>query len=994
MRRVLIFVVAAAVLMACGADGGDDGVCGDGVRNGEEVCDGEDVAGLTCADLGHFGGDLGCASDCMGYDVTDCYSTLCGNGTTDPGEECDGDDLGGESCESLGYAGGDLSCNEHCTRDTTGCEAPVTCGDGAVQAPEECDEADLSQQSCESLGYGSGTLACDSSCLFDVSGCVPEPTCGNGAIEPGEECDDGPNNSDTDPDACRTDCRGAWCGDLVIDTNEECDWTNLDGNGCEDLGFAGGILLCAVDCSYDTSQCSSCGNGIQEPGEECDGSDLGSSTCASLGFDAGPLACDPACALDTSGCRLCGNGAIEPGEVCDGLDLGGDTCATIAGHADGALACASDCLSFVTSDCSTCGDGIIDGNEGCDGSNLGGATCFSETGLVHGGLVCAGCSLDTSGCHTCGNATLEGPEQCDGSNYGGETCLSVTGHSDGGLSCQADCLSIISSDCHTCGNNTIEGSEECDNSDLAGQTCQTVAGLASGSLGCNAACAFDTSACYECGNGMIDGPELCDGGDFGPRTCQTEAGHQDGSLTCNPGCFSIDTSGCHTCGDSQIEGPEDCDAFNPGTATCQSLGHSGGWVTCGTDCFYDESGCWDCGNGVCEHDIGETWQNCSQDCGWVTIAAGDKHTCAAKADGSAWCWGATANGQLLGDCDNSHQTCQFAGDCSPEPILVPGLANIISLSLSDLHTCARSSSGDVWCWGRGTYGQLGAGLAASSCLPVQVVGLPAATDIDVGNYYSCAVTILNTIGCWGLNNLGQLGDGTTNNSSVPVPSINLPPVIDVSACTHDSSQTCAAASDGTAWCWGRNGYGQLGDGSDTDSILPVQVVDPLDPTGYLQGAIQVGTGYGHSCALKSDGTVWCWGLDGNWGGLGDGQSHSDCGAFDCSYTPVQVLGIIDATHLACAEYSTCVLTAGGEIWCWGTNTRGGLGDGTTATRETPVQVIGINNAIIVTTGRLTAHSCAVLTDGGAWCWGNNDNGQLGDGTDVIERLSPVQVVGP
>ena len=890
-----------------------------------------------------------------------------------------------------------------CGDDSTSVNANNTnandtaCGNGVAEIDEMCDGADLHGQTCESLGHDSGTLACTNECTWDTSGCEGSPSCGDGTVDQGEECDDGINNSDTEPDACRTSCIAAWCGDLVVDSQEDCEWNNLGGNGCTDLGFAGGVLLCATDCTFDTTNCSSCGNQIAEAGEDCDGADLAGTSCADLGFDAGQLACDNSCGFDTENCRQCGNGVAEPAEVCDGNDLAGQTCQTAAGHTDGDLTCSADCQALVTDDCYTCGNGTIEGSETCDGANHGGATCWTAAGHASGSLTCVDCALDVSDCYTCGNNSIEGPEVCDIGTFGGATCASITGYTDGSLDCDAGCLGIDSSGCHTCGNNSVEGTEQCDQSDLDGANCQSTAGLASGTLGCSASCAFDTTGCFECGNGTIDGPELCDGNVFGALSCMSEAGHADGLLTCQPGCFAVDTSGCHTCGNSQIEGPEDCDNFNPGSDTCTSLGHDGGWIACGSDCFYDETGCWDCGNGTCEYDKGETWQNCVQDCGWVGISGGNGRTCATKSDGSLWCWGKNTSGHELGDCSSSHGLCPGSGnpDCAIAPVRVPDASNVNQVAISAGHACFINFSQQTWCWGANSFGQIGDGTTGPACPPVQVVGLPTSSSVSAGFYHTCAVTGFETVGCWGRNTPGVFGDGTTVDSLTPVPAINLPAVLEVSANKMNGFHTCAAAVDGTAWCWGQNGYGQLGDGSAVASTVPVQVVEPSDPSGFLQGVISIAVGEQFSCVRKENGTVWCWGLDGNAGRLGDGLPHSDCGATDCSYTPVQAAGITTATDLACGLSNACVIASGGEVWCWGYNIRGAIGDGSNTDRDTPTQTVGITTAVdIAVGGGPSAHSCAVLADGSAWCWGDNTSGQLGANLTNWGMTIPQQVVGP
>ena len=135
--------------------------------------------------------------------------------------------------------------------------ATAACGNGVRETGEACDGNDLGGFTCQTEGYASGTLTCQSSCLFDFSGCVAAAVCGNGVVEAGEECDNGAQNSDTQPDACRTNCKNAHCGDGVIDLFEDCEGKNLgDIKSCKDLGYDGGVLKCdPVYCEYDEDGC-------------------------------------------------------------------------------------------------------------------------------------------------------------------------------------------------------------------------------------------------------------------------------------------------------------------------------------------------------------------------------------------------------------------------------------------------------------------------------------------------------------------------------------------------------------------------------------------------------------------------------------------------------------------------------------------------------------------------------------------------------------------
>ena len=242
-----------------------------------------------------------------------------------------------------------------------------------------------------------------------------------------------------------------------------------------------------------------------------------------------------------------------------------------------------------------------------------------------------------------------------------------------------------------------------------------------------------------------------------------------------------------------------------------------------------------------------------------------------------------------------------------------------------------------------------------------------------GAYHSLAAKSDGTAWAWGYNNYGQLGDGTTVNRTRPVQVSNLTGVIAVAGGQYHS---LAVKSDGTVWAWGYNYYGQLGDGTTTSRTSPVQV-------SGLTGVIAVAAGQYHSLAVKSDGTVWAWGRN-NYGQLGDGTTTNHP-------SPVQVGNLTGVITIAAGAYHSLAVKSNGTAWAWGRNNYGQLGDGTTTNRTGPVQVSGLTGAIAIAAG--ANHSLTVKSDGTAWAWGFNSYGQLGDGTTTM-RTAPVQVSGP
>ncbi|MFH2007143.1 MAG: hypothetical protein ABI333_11200 [bacterium] len=593
--------------------------CGNFVIEGSELCDGDEVgaAGCTTLGLGYSGGTLGCQPNCTAYDVSQCTggTATCGNATVEGGEVCDGADLNGQDCSSISpFTGGTLTCDaaSSCQAfDTSQCVINPVCGNGVRETPEQCDGNDLQGVTCADFGFTGGTLACGANCLVDFSGCtsgVPGWTCIPGFYADGA-CDCGCGVVDSDctdatvgacdwcdsPGGCNgvggqcpgiidpannAQCTATTCGDGVQEGAEQCDLTDLQGAGCEDLGlgFAGGTLACQANCLFDITQCTMpvCGNNTAEGAELCDGADLAQNDCTTIGqgFGGGTLACNNTCdGWVTTQCTaaVCGNNTAEGGEVCDGADLGGNDCTTLGlPYTGGTLSCdaASSCQAFDTSQCvinPVCGNGVQETGEQCDGNDLQGADCtdFTFTGGV---LTCgANCLFDFSGCTSgvpgwtcvpgyygdgdcdcgcgvidtdCANATVGACDWCDspgGCNGIGGQCPGIIDPAN-----NAQCTAT------TCGDGVQEGAEQCDLTDLQGAGCEDLGlGFAGGTLACQANCLFDITQCTlsVCGDGTAEGLEECDGADLGQlagATC-ADLGFTGGTISCSNCAFDLST---------------------------------------------------------------------------------------------------------------------------------------------------------------------------------------------------------------------------------------------------------------------------------------------------------------------------------------------------------------------------------------------------------------------------------------------------------------------
>jgi alpha-tubulin suppressor-like RCC1 family protein len=298
----------------------------------------------------------------------------------------------------------------------------------------------------------------------------------------------------------------------------------------------------------------------------------------------------------------------------------------------------------------------------------------------------------------------------------------------------------------------------------------------------------------------------------------------------------------------------------------------------------------------------------------------------------------------------------------------------ISAGLVPYHTCAVTTTNRAYCWGTGYLGD--SPVSSNKRLtPVAVAGELEFRAISAGYSYTCAVTTDDRAFCWGENYGGQLGDGTTTPRPTPVPvatSLRFRQVI----AGHNT--TCGLSTEKRVYCWGSSGGGQTGTGTSayTWNNPPMEIAGGRT---YRQ----VSTGMDHSCALTDGYEIFCWGGNG-FGQLGDGSTAT------VRLSPVRVSGGRRFIQVSAGFFHTCAVTDANQAFCWGFGTYGGIGDGNTLDRREPTQVAGD-----LLFDRVTAaidHSCGETTDNRAYCWGSNGSGALGDGTQTL-RTTPVPVAG-
>jgi alpha-tubulin suppressor-like RCC1 family protein len=294
-----------------------------------------------------------------------------------------------------------------------------------------------------------------------------------------------------------------------------------------------------------------------------------------------------------------------------------------------------------------------------------------------------------------------------------------------------------------------------------------------------------------------------------------------------------------------------------------------------------------------------------------------------------------------------------------------------------VHRAAIRTNGTLWTWGCNQCGRLGDGTTVDKVSPVSVIG--GFTDwcqVSAGIDHTAAVRTNGTLWAWGPNLCGVLGDGTTVSKSSPVSVVG--GISDWCQVAAGSNHTAAVRINGTLWAWGCAGNGRLGDNTAVNKSSPVQI------SGTFCDWCQVSAGQAHTVALRTNGTLWSWGI-----GTG-GMLGNNCTTDRSS--PVSVVGgFTDWCQVSAGREHTAAVRTNGTLWTWGCNGGGRLGDGTTTSRNSPVSVIGgFINWCQVSGGR--ANTAAVRTDGTLWTWGCNQCGRLGDGT-TVDKSSPVSVIG-
>ncbi len=635
--------------------------------------------------------------------------------------------------------------------------------------------------------------------------------------------------------------------------------------------------------------------------------------------------------VECTGTRDC-----TDGDPCNGYETCNEethTCESGAPLADGALCGTGETrMICVSEECieSTCGDGFIDTGAGESCEPPGGENCNDE-------------------CHT----VCDRNEDCD----------------DDGNPCNGD---------EYCNTETEEGTCRSRNPLAEGEAC----GDSPRKICLGGAC--NESLCGDGWTDAVQGEECDDGNDVEGDgcdppdcyySCHTGDPCDDGHACTNDECDAVTT---HTCQHTVAGESKECRAASGACDVAELC--NGTDADCPADHFIAAETICHLAAGSC--DVSE-------------LCSGDSPACPADGflPGSTVCRAAVGACDIAESCPgdgpacpedagrdpgtacNDGDMCTFPDECNEERECVGaevGLSDAVMVSAGVDHTCALMRNGEVLCWGKDDMGQLGDSAEASpSPIPVRVELASTATTISAGGNHACAVLTGGALVCWGDNASGQIGDNTTTDKFTPVPVEGLSS--GVAAVAGGFLHTCALLGSGAMKCWGSDSDGQLGNGDPkADSLTPVDV------NGLSSGVAAIAAGEKHTCAASRDGVLRCWGKN-NRGQVGDDST-------DERTAPVVVTTLASgATAAACGKEHSCALLDTSGMQCWGRNDHGQIGN-PAAVEGILIFVSGFETGVASITAD-NKHSCAITTDGQVYCWGLNDHGQL-DGGSTTERTAP------
>ena len=337
-------------------------------------------------------------------------------------------------------------------------------------------------------------------------------------------------------------------------------------------------------------------------------------------------------------------------------------------------------------------------------------------------------------------------------------------------------------------------------------------------------------------------------------------------------------------------------------------------------------------------------------------------------NGRAWAWGDNGSGQLGDNSITSRRT----------PVSVAGaVKTFCEITGGGSHTVAVDKDGRVWAWGDTSSNQLGNNTSLSKCTPVSVLGAAKTfCKIESNGSHTIVIDRNGRIWSWGGNGIFQLGDNTNIAKKTPVSVAGA--VKTFCEISTGASHTLAIDKNGRAWAWGSNGYGAVGDNNFSTRATPVSVL------GTTKTFCKIAGGTDHSVAIDKNGRLWSWGRNIE-GQLGDNTTVS-------KRTPVSVLGAAKTfCKISAAAFHSVAIDRYSQVWSWGSNSSGQLGNNSTTDALTPVSILGVTKVFCeITSG--DRYSAGIDNLGRVWSWGLNDNGQLGDNS-TTNQCTPVAILG-
>lgn len=342
----------------------------------------------------------------------------------------------------------------------------------------------------------------------------------------------------------------------------------------------------------------------------------------------------------------------------------------------------------------------------------------------------------------------------------------------------------------------------------------------------------------------------------------------------------------------------------------------------------------------------------------MSVSLEDWHSAAITANGDLYCWGNNEYGQIGNGMENTLERIET----TPQKVL----GNVVSVALGKVHTAALTENGDLYCWGDNGNGQIGNGAATYRKQTTPVKVLEDVVFVTSGGRNTAAITSNGDLYCWGDNNYGQVGNGTTEDQTTPVKVLS-----NVTSVSLASYHSAAITTNGDLYCWGNNSSGEIGNGTTTVQTTPIKVMDhiaevSMDDDGEIY--------WGNTAAITFDGDLYCWGRQQN------------------ARIPEKVLEHV--TMVSLSGTHSAAITRSGDLYCWGDNQYGQVGNGssTFVDQEEPVKILGNVSAVrLKSDSTFESYSMAETKNGDLYAWGDNVSGQIGNGTTDMQT-TPVRVM--